>query len=153
MTKLCGMILAMSLLALPVAHAQTVDTKADVQKLAGQWMNTYNSQDAAGVAKMYGPDAIESGPGWTATSRAAIEEATKKDMAAGLFKFTSIVVDQSQRTGDLVYSAGTWAADMKGPDGKDMPITGHWLIVGQYNNGNYPILIHNFNMQMPPPSK
>src|SRR5271154_1255602 len=56
MAKLGGMVLAMSLFALPVAHAQTVDTKADVQKLTVQWMNAYNSQDAAGVAKMYAPD-------------------------------------------------------------------------------------------------
>ena len=46
---------------------------------------------------------------------------------------------------------GAWAADMKGPEGKDMPVSGHWLSVSQYRDGNYIILAHNINMTMPPP--
>ena len=61
-----GIAFATSLIVMPVvAHSDSapIDTKADIQKLAIIWMNAYNSQDAAGVAKMYAPDATVSGPG------------------------------------------------------------------------------------------
>ena len=63
-------------------------------------------------------------PGWTASGRAAIQESLGKEFAADIFKYTSIIVDQSQRVGDLNYSQGTYTADMKGPDGKNLPVNG-----------------------------
>ena len=37
----------------------------------------------------------------------------------------AIMADQSQRLGDWQYSRGTWAAEMKGPNGKAMPMNGY----------------------------
>jgi ketosteroid isomerase-like protein len=140
------------MIAGPVAHAQTTDTKADTQKSADEWMSAYNKKDAATIAKMYGDNAVFSGPGWTASSRAAIQDALTKEIASGAFsRLTAITVDQSQRVGDMNYSSGSWSADMKGPDGKDMPVGGHWLIVSEYKNGVYTALVHNTNMALPPP--
>jgi ketosteroid isomerase-like protein len=150
-----GIALAASLVLMSVAaNAQTaaVDTKADLEKAAMEWMNAYNNKNILKLAQMYADDAALSSPGWTATGRAAIEAGTKKDMAAGVFsKINSITVDQSHRVGDLNYAMGAWAADMKGPEGKDVPVSGHWLSVSRYRDGNYIILAHNINIAMPPP--
>jgi len=155
MKLLVGVALMVSLLFVPaVANAQagSVDTKADLEKGVMEWMTAYNTKDGAKVAQMYADTATVSSPGWTATGRAAIEEGLKKDMAAGVFsKITSITVDQSHRVGDLNYAMGAWAAGMKGPEGKAMPVKGHWLSVSMYRDGTYIILAHNINMAMPPP--
>src|SRR6185503_1477701 len=108
-----GIALAASLVLMSVAaNAQTaaVDTKADLEKAAMEWMNAYNNKNILKLAQMYADDAALSSAGWTATGRAAIEAGTKKDMAAGVFsKINSITVDQSQRVGDLNYAMGAWA--------------------------------------------
>jgi uncharacterized protein (TIGR02246 family) len=122
--------------------------------MATAWMDAYNKKDAATIAKMYAEDAIFSTPGWTASGRTAIEDAVNKDLAAGAFsKINSITVDQAHRVGDLDYSVGSWAAEMKGPDGKDVPVGGHWLVVSQYRDGHYLTLLHNSNMALSPPTK
>jgi ketosteroid isomerase-like protein len=155
MKWLIGAALAMSLtLGGTGAHAQSIDSKADLEKAAGDWMNAYNKKDAATVAQVYTDEAVVSGPGWTASGRAAILEALNKDLAAGVFsRVNSITVDQSHRIGDMNYAAGAWTADMKGPDGRDIPVGGHWLAVSKYTGGQYSMMLHNINMAMPPPSK
>jgi ketosteroid isomerase-like protein len=157
MRWLTGMLVAASLVIVgPAAQAQTaaVDTRADMQKIATEWMDAYNKKDAGKIAAMYADGAVFSSPGWTATGRAAIEDALIKDLVAGTFsRVTSITAEQSHRVGDLNYASGAWAADTKGPDGKDMPVGGHWLAVSQYRDGHYDILIHNSNMALPPPAK
>jgi ketosteroid isomerase-like protein len=155
MKLLAGIALAASLLFVPaVANAQigSVDTKADLEKAAMEWMNAYNSKDGGKVAQMYATMRRVSSPGWTAIGRAALEEGLKKDTAAGVFsKINSITVDQSHRVGDMNYAMGAWTADMKGPEGKDVPVSGHWLSVSRYRDGNYIILAHSINMAIPPP--
>jgi uncharacterized protein (TIGR02246 family) len=153
MKCLAGVALAASLIVMPaLAHAQSapVDTKADIQQIATDWMNAYNKQDAATIAQMYAEDAVFSTAGWTANGRTAIQEAVKQDIAGG-GKVTAITVDQSHRIGDLNYSAGAWTANMKGPDGKEAPVGGHWAVVSKYQNGHYLTLVHNSNMALPPP--
>jgi uncharacterized protein (TIGR02246 family) len=145
--------LATSLIVMPaVAHAENapIDTKADVQNLAGQWMDAYNKKDAATIAKMYTDDAVVSFDQWTASGRAALQDAFDKEFTADT-KFTAITVDQSQRIGDLMYARGTWGADAKGPDGKTMAVNGHWLTVGRCQGQTCLIAIHNGNTAMPPP--
>jgi ketosteroid isomerase-like protein len=152
MKWLAGIAVAASLLVTPtVVLAQApVDTKAEVQKLASVWMDAYNKQDAATIAQMYGDDAVLSTVFYTANGRAAIQDALKQDMAGGA-KLTAITVDQSHRVGDMNYAAGAWAANAKGPDGKEAAIGGHWAGVSRYQNGQYIIMIHNSNTAMPPP--
>jgi uncharacterized protein (TIGR02246 family) len=126
MKKFAGVALAgLLMLVAETAGAQApVDSKADTQKLANAWMQAYNNKDAATVAKMYADDVVFSNPGWTASGRAAIEEGLKKDIAAGVFKVNTITVDQSHRVGDMNYAWGGWTADMKTPDGKEVPVQG-----------------------------
>jgi uncharacterized protein (TIGR02246 family) len=154
MKRFIGLLLAASLMMVAQAarsETTSVDTKADIQKMATAWMDAYNKKDAATIAKMYAEDAVFSNPGWTASGRTAIEDALNKDLAAGAFsKVNSITVDQAHRVGDLDYSAGSWTADAKGPDGKEAPVGGHWLVISQYRDGHYVLLVHNSNMALPP---
>ena len=138
--------------AIGYAAEAAVDNKADVEKLAAAWMDIYNKHDAAGLAKLYTDDGLVSGPAWTTSGRAAIEDAVSKDMAIPVFsKINSITVDQSHRVGDMVYAHGAWTADLRGPEGKDVPVNGHWLTVSKCEGQNCLLMIHNFNMAMPPP--
>ena len=145
------MLLAASLIAMPaIADAQSMDVTTDVQKLSNAWMNAYNKKDAAMIAQMYTDHGIFSNAAWTASGRTAIADALNKEFALGI-KMDSIKVDQAQRIGDISYSRGTWTADMKSPDGKDMPVNGHWLIVAKCQGDNCLAMVHNSNMAMPPP--
>ena len=150
-------MLSTAFLVLPVmAMAESpMDTKADIQKAADQYMAAYNNRDAAALGKMHSDDASVSLSQWTVQGRPAIEAAFTKEFGAGV-QFTNITVEQSQRTGDINVSRGTWAAEMKGPDGKTMPISGHWLIVGTcQGQGGSSCLIsqHVGNTNMPPPQQ
>jgi ketosteroid isomerase-like protein len=150
-------MLAAASVVLPVmAMAQSpMDTKADIQKAADQYMTAYNNRDAATLGKMHSDDAVVSLSQWTVQGRPAIEAAFTNEFGAGV-QFTNITVEQSQRTGDINVSRGTWAAEMKGPDGKAMPISGHWLIVGVcQGQGGSSCLIsqHVGNTNMPPPQQ
>ena len=70
-----GIALTTLLIVMPaVAQNAPIDTRADVQKLAGQWMDAYNKKDAAAVANMYTDDAVVSFPQWTVSGRTAIED-------------------------------------------------------------------------------
>jgi uncharacterized protein (TIGR02246 family) len=126
-----------------------MDTTAQIQQNANNWMNAYNNKDAATIAKMYTEDAVYSNAGWTASGRAAITDGLNKEF--GLFKVGAIVVDQGQRLGDMSYSRGTWKGIMTGPDGKDVPVDGHWLSVEKCQGQDCLIMVHNINLTMPPP--
>lgn len=150
-----GIAFATALIVMPaVAHTENapIDTKADVQKLAVQWVDAYNKHDAAAVANMYTPDTSVSFTQWTVAGRPALQEAINKEFSAGV-TMTAITVDQSQRIGDLQYSQGSWAAEAKGPEGKMIPIGGHWLIVDQCQGQTCLIANHVSNTDMPPPTK
>ena len=135
-----------------IAHAQNYqsDITADVQKLANDWMNAYNNKDAATVANTYAEGGIFSNSNWTASGRTAIADALNKEFALGV-KMTAIIVDQSQRIGDMAYSRGTWAADAKSPDGKNVSVNGHWLTVAKCQGQMCLMTVHNSNTAMPPP--
>ena len=148
-----SMLAAGAMVVSVMAMAESpIDTKADVQKAADQYMAAYNNRDAAALGRMHSDDASVSLSQWTVQGRPAIEAAFTKEFGAGV-QFTNITVEQSQRTGDINVSRGTWAAEMKGPDGKAMPISGHWLIVGTcQGQGGSTCLIsqHVGNTNMPP---
>ena len=148
-------MLSAALLVLPVmAMAEPpMDTKADIQKAADQY--AYNNRDASALGKMHSDDATVSLSQWTVQGRPAIEAAFTKEFGAGV-QFTNITVEQSQRTGDINVSRGTWAAEMKTPDGKtadqrpladrrDIPRSG-WIVLSLISQ-------HVGNTNMPPPQQ
>jgi ketosteroid isomerase-like protein len=103
------------------------------------------------LAAAYAPDALLSFTVWTAAGRAAIQEGFAKEFAAVDVKITTINVDQAQRLGDWQHSRGTWAGEIKTPDGKTTPMNGHWLIIGTCQGQTCLIGSHVANTDMPPP--
>ena len=80
-----GIAFATSLIVMPavaLTENAPIDTKADVQKLAAQWMDAYNKKDAATIAKMYTDDALVSFDQWTASGSAALQDAFNKEFPA-----------------------------------------------------------------------
>jgi uncharacterized protein (TIGR02246 family) len=120
-----------------------VDTKSDIQKLATDWVNAFNNNDAAAIARLYTDDATLSSTASTDTGRAAIEESLKKLITR--MSVSSLTVDRSHRVGDLAYALGAWKGNLKGAEGKDAPVGGHWLAVYQYVDGNYLAMAHIAN--------
>jgi len=59
-----GIALGSSLIAIPAAApAQSpIDTTAQIQQAANNWMSAYNKKDAATIATMYTEDAVYSNP-------------------------------------------------------------------------------------------
>jgi ketosteroid isomerase-like protein len=146
MKRLTGIAVAV-LLGIPAtvaAQTGTDDAKA-IQRAADQWMAAYNAGDAAAVAKMYSEDARLSTAMGTADGRPAIEQYFKNEMAAGM-KMQNIIVEKSQRFGDVDYSQGTFTASA--PAGQ---ITGHWLTFGKCSGDVCTIQSHNSNAPLPPP--
>jgi len=127
------------------------DAKAACNKDAEAWRMTYNNHDADALANMYEAKAgMFSSEFWTGTGHDAILAGFKAQMSAG-GPVTSIICDHSNKTGATIVSDGAWAATMKGPDGKDAPVQGHWMAMTETRNGKDVVLVHISNMQMPQP--
>lgn len=133
------------------ALAQMVDTTADCNKGAEIWRTAYNNRDADALANTYdAKTGMNSSEFWTATGHDAILAGFKAEMASGT-TVTSIVCDHSNKTGALNVADGTWAATVKGADGKDASVRGHWVTVSEIRDGKDVVLVHLSNMQMPQP--
>jgi ketosteroid isomerase-like protein len=155
MNKSMTVMAAAAILLSSSAYAQTVDTKADCNKSAEVWRTVYNNRDADALANLYDAKAgMYSGPFWTATGHDAILAGFKAEFKAGMSfaaTITSRVCDHSSMTGATTVSDGTWTATMKGPDGKDVSLQGHWMSADETRDGKDVILVHVSNVQMPQP--
>jgi len=151
MNKSMTVMAAAAILLSSSAFAQTVDAKADCNKTADVWRTAYNNRDAGALANMYDAKAgTYSDPSFTATGHDAILAGFKAEMtSAGTL--ASIVCDHSSMTGATTVSGGPWTGTMKGPDGKDVSVQGHWMSAGETRDGKYVILGDVINMQMPQP--
>jgi len=150
MKKSMTVMAAAAILLSSSAFAQT-DTKADCMKGVDVWRTAYNNRDANALANMYDAKVgLYSTPWWTATGHDAILAGFKADMSSAV-TVTSIICDHSSMTGATAVSDGTWTATMKGPDGKDVSVQGHWMSTSEPRGGAYIILTHVSNMQMPQP--
>jgi ketosteroid isomerase-like protein len=129
--------------------ASTGDHKAQIQGYATNWVNAYNNHDVVTLMKIYTPDAQLSSPSVTLSGTTDIAGNFKKEFEAGTFKFTSVTTDYAKRTGDISVSSGSWTADMRGADGKLVPVSGHWMTAGKCSGNDCWVTNHMINMQMP----
>lgn len=149
--KFKTVIIAGAIVAWMVSAASAKDWMGDCAKAADAWKAAYNAKDADALVAMYEPKkGTYSNMFWTATGHDVLAQSFKQDLTMGT-TFTSIKCETSNARGDGVESKGTWSATAKGPDGKDMAMTGHWQTFGVEQNGKYLIVDHTGNMQLPPP--
>ena len=151
MNKSMAVMAAAAILLSSSAYAQTVDSKADCNKFADVWRTAYNNRDADALANMYDAKAgMYSTPWWTATGHDALLAGFKAEMSLAA-TITSIVCDHSNMTGATAVSDGTWTATIKGPDGKDVSVQGHWMSASEARGEKNVMLVQVSNMQMPQP--
>src|SRR5262249_45737455 len=100
---------------------------------------------------IYTDDARLSAPSETVVGKAALTEHFKKELESGVFVFNTAVADFAERIGDISHSTGHWTATMKTPDGKEVPVSGHWQTAGGCVGEDCQVTIHMINMQLPPP--
>lgn len=132
-----------------VANAQTMDAKADTQKIVQTWMDAFNKKDFAAVANMYSDDGFYSNPWWTSVGPRAIEKALRQTDDKLHMTLTALNVDWAARLGDVEWSYGSWSGEAK-QAGKEMMMTGHWSGVCLSQGDKCPILSHVVNIELPP---
>jgi len=140
----CAAVLAL----MSVAHAQTMDAKADAQKAAQTWMDAYNKKDFATVANMYNDSGFYSNPWWTAVGRQAIEKRFKEFSEKLRLTLTAINVDHASRLADVEWWYGSWSSVAK-QAGKEVAASGHWSGVCRLQGDKCPFLSHVVNMELP----
>lgn len=132
------------------APAGAKDTMADCTKFVDDWKAAYNAKNGDTLAGMFDPKkGTYSSMFWTAAGSDALIQGFKQELSKGN-TMTSIKCETSSEVGDFSVATGTWAATAKGPDGKDMPIGGHWQTSLTKRDGKRLIDYHTSNMQLPP---
>ena len=127
------------------------DPMTDCQQLADKYRADWNAGNAGALADMFDSQTgMFSNMMWTATGHAGLAAGFKQEMGTGE-KFSSITCANATRAGDWLVSDGTWAGTGKGPDGKEMSVTGHWMSSGEYHGEKVTVLKAVVNTQMPPP--
>ncbi len=151
MNKSMTVMAAAAILLSSSAFAQWVDAKAGCMKAADVWRTAYNNRDADALANMYDAKAgTFSTTFWTATGYDAMLAGFKAEMSSAL-TVTSILCDHSSMAGPTTVSDGVWTGTVKGPDGKDVSVQGHWMATWETRDGKNVFLVHVVNMQMPRP--
>ena len=147
LATLCGAVALVS----SGATAAPADALADCQRGANAWNDALNKHDAEALANMYdAKTGMYSNDYWTAIGHDALLAGFKQMVAAGVTE-TSVKCEHAARQGDIVVSDGTYGLMAKAPDGKDVSVVGHWIVITNGENGV--ILTHLANEQRPPPPK
>jgi ketosteroid isomerase-like protein len=151
MNKTLAALCAAVALVSSAATAAPSAVMTDCQRGADAWKDAYNKHDAGALTNMYdAKTGMFSDDLWTATGHDALLAGFKQELAAGM-TMTSITCVHSARQGHVLVSNGTWAATGKAPDGKDVSVTGHWMVIGTPGKKGV-ILTHLGNQQMQPPA-
>ena len=119
---------------------------------AEAWNDAFNKHDAEALANMYdAKTGTFSNDFWTGTGHDALLAGFKQMVPAGMTE-ASVKCEHIARHGDVEVSDGTYALSGKAPDGKDVSVTGHWLVVATPGKDGV-ILRHFATEQRQPPPK
>ncbi len=112
------------------AFAADMDANAQtLVKLADDWSKAAGTKDADRVASFYAEDGVAYPPG----EAAAVGRAAAKKVWAGYFADPSFTISwktvhaEMAGSGDIGYTAGTYDASFKGPDGKPASEKGKYV--------------------------
>ncbi len=148
LAALCGAVALVS----SGATAAPTGALADCQMGADAWNDAFNKHDAEALANMYdAKTGMFSSDFWTGTGHDALLAGFKQMVAAGLTE-ASVKCEHTARQGDFVVSDGTYALSGKAPDGKDVSVTGHWVVIATPGKDGV-VLTHLANEQRQPPPK
>jgi ketosteroid isomerase-like protein len=145
---LCGAVAFVS----SAATAAPTDAMTDCKTGSGAWNDAFNKHDAEALANMYdAKTGMFSTDYWTATGHDALLAGFKQMVAAGMTE-TSVTCEHAVRQGDVNVADGTYVLTGKAPNGKDVNVTGHFIVVATPGKDGV-ILTHFSNEQRQPPPK
>lgn len=133
--------------AVPAAAADA-DLKQEVQKIASAYAESFNRQDAAGIAALYANGAIHVNP---VGPRTDVEEFYKGVFKAG-FNHEEGTVDQVLPLGaDMALGFGEYHMAGKKQSGEPLDVTGRWTAVYVLEGGTRKIRMLTSLPKAPPP--
>ena len=117
--------LLLSAFSMPAAAADADANKLAVEKVGSAYAESFNKQDAAGIAALYAPGGMLVTPTGPHTEIAKFAEGGFK---AG-FNHNDITVTKVWPLGDAVLAVGDYHLTGKAPSGAPMEETGAWSSV------------------------
>ncbi len=116
-----------------------------VQAGAARWDETFNKGDAAGVAKLYGTDALLLPAGAPAVKGDDIQKFWGAVIGKG-FGDHKVTVQQAEANGDMAYAHGRWQATGPGTGGEaKKQFEGNWVNVLERQDGQWRTVLHSWN--------
>ena len=139
-------VLALSAGLLAVALPATA-ANVDVSNCTANkaWLDAYNKGDAAAIAAMYTPDAIEVITTGIRVGPALVKERIEADLKQGV-KYKDTTATKCDVDGDIRISAGDWNAESE-----QGPFGGFWTAVERKDGGSWKIINLTGNITLPPP--
>jgi uncharacterized protein (TIGR02246 family) len=145
MHRIAMALLALVLAVSPAALAQGGgDVRAEVGKMSKAWEKAYNAGDAAGLAALYGKDAMVMPPNAEpASGSAAIRKFFDGDVKSGAKM--ALTVDDVSSFGESAVETGKWEATSA--DGKHLD-HGKYVTVYKKSDGGWKIYRDIWNSNM-----
>jgi ketosteroid isomerase-like protein len=138
-----AMLLGIATIAMPTYAADTDVSKCST---ATHWQDAYNKGDAAAVAAMYSPDAIEVSPAGITVGPAAVKERVESSINKAGMKTAVITTTKCNVDGTSKWSAGEWKSTT--PQG---PVAGYWTAIEAKDGDTWKIHNLTYNTTPPPP--
>lgn len=137
--------LLLAVFATPAAAADADQNKRDVEKVASAYAESFNKQDAAGIAALYATGGMLVTPGGPRTE---IAKFTEGGFKAG-FSRNDITVAQVWQLGDAVLAHGDYHLTGKNQSGTPLEEAGAWSSVYVREGGI--LKIHMLSAMPKPP--
>jgi ketosteroid isomerase-like protein len=136
------------LLAAVSAPATANDLKQEVEKIASAYVESYNKQDAAGIAALYASGGVHVNPVGARTDIAELYQGVFK---AG-FDHQEATVDQAWPLGtDTAIAMGEYHITGKKQTGEPLEVIGRWTAAYVRDGGNLKIRMLSAFPKAPPP--
>lgn len=132
------LLLAVVLLASPLAFAQAPTAAPQFAQILGDFANAINAKDPAAAAAFFASDGQVLPPGGdVVTGHAAIEKFYKTGTDAG--NTLTVTTVASQSSGGLGYETGTVVVSAKDAKGRPVKINGKYVSIFVQENGAWKV--------------
>ncbi len=139
-----------------VASAQTRDAtsgdEAAIAKVRSEYQRAADANDAAALARLFTPDAVEMPPFVPAQKgRTAIEAFHKEQFTAAKVSNTVITPTETRVLGDMAIDVGTSSTQVTPTGGKPFEDRGKYVVILKKSGGTWLISHLIYNGDAPPP--
>lgn len=146
-------LLLLAACAAPPPADMSADAETAVRAVDAEWMKAGEAKDAARFATYYAEDAAVMFPNMPQLNGvAAIREGIQGAFAAPGFSLTTTATKYvAAKSGDLVYTQGTYKTTANDAKGKQVNDTGKYVVVfRKQGDGAWKVVADIFNSDLPP---